>query len=323
MDAILSKEKLSLIVSNYDLGSLKSSRKFTNGSVQTNILLETDKGKYVLRYYKHGRSLKSVTFEVNLINYLKRKAYPCPGLYKNNQGNFISLNNEKPYVIFEFIEGNHIENPNEEQLQSLIKRVAELQNITKNYSPVYNKYRLNYNLESCKTLAKTKAKGIATANSSAKLNWYENELSKLVLPKSLPKGICHCDFHFSNALFKNNKFNALIDFDDANYTYLMFDLVWLANPFKKEFEWNTWNNFNSNDNILNLSEVRDIVAEYNKYRQLNNNEKCHFYDLHKLSILIDCIWYFERGSVEDFFEKRKIDSLNKLGRKDFYSKIFL
>ncbi len=74
-------------------------------------------------------------------------------------------------------------------------------------------------------MARRKAKAIGTANAKNKLKWFESELSKLSLPKSLPKGICHCDFHFSNVLFTKGKFSALIDFDDANYTFLTFDLV--------------------------------------------------------------------------------------------------
>ena len=319
MKTNFSKDKLSNILSNYNLGKLKSSSLFTNGTVQTNILLKTDKNRYVLRYYKQGRSLNSVLFEINLINYLKRKKYPCPSVFKNSHGNFIGLFNNKPYVIFEFIEGEHLEKPNKKQTNELIKKIAELQIITKNYKPVNKKYRLNYGIESCRDLATKEAEKIGTTNSADKLNWLKNELSKLVLPKSLAKGICHCDFHFTNVLFKNNKFNALIDFDDANYTYLMFDLVWLINPFKKSFEWNTWSSFNKTDNVFDFREAKQMVSEYSKHRQLSNNEKCHFFDLYKLSILIDSVWYFERGDVKDFFEKRKIDSLNNLGRDKFHN----
>ena len=44
---------------------------------------------------------------------------------------------------------------------------------------------------------------VDTANAQAKLHWYRQELSQLTLPGSLPKGVCHADFHFSNVLFKD------------------------------------------------------------------------------------------------------------------------
>ena len=309
------------ILSNYNLGNFVSFEPITGGTVQTNILLKTSKNKFVLKYYEH-RSINSVLFEVNLIKYLKGKNYPCPSPFKDICKNFIGIHNEKPFVIFEFAEGQHIKNPNKEQKNQLIKKVADLQNITKTYKPFYKQYRWNYSVELCRKIAKEKASKISTKNGNKKLKWVENELSKLYLPKSLPKGICHCDFHFSNILFKNNKFNALIDFDDANYTYLSYDLICLIEPFISSFNWNTWINFQTTDNVFDFIETKKIISEYMKYRKLNSNEKHHLFDIYKLSILIDCIWYFKRGNANDFFEKRKIDYLNNLGRNEFYKRIF-
>ncbi len=309
------------ILSKYDLGDFISFEPIKNGTVQTNILLETSKGKFVFRYYE-CRSKNSVLFEVNLIKYLKDKNYPCSAPFRNRHGNFIGIHNEKPFVIFEFVEGKHIENPSEAQRKQLIQKVAELQNITKNYNPYYKKYRWNYSVELCKKLAKDEAKKISTKNAKDKLEWLKSELLKLNLPKFLPKGICHCDFHFSNVLFKNGKFNALIDFDDANYTFLSWDLICLTEPFISTFDWNTWNKFKPTNNVFDFKQIKKVVAEYMKYRPLNNNEKYYLFDIYKLSLLMDCIWYFKRGNAKDFFEKRKIDYLNNLGRYTFYKKVF-
>ena len=62
---------------------------------------------------------------------------------------------------------------------------------------------------------------------------------------------------------------------------------------------------------------------YSKYRPLGEIEKESLFDIFKLSILFDCIWYFNRGNSGDFFEKRKIDYLNRLGRENFYYYLFV
>ncbi|MCK5026614.1 MAG: homoserine kinase [Nanoarchaeota archaeon] len=314
------KNEIIKILSNYKLGDLIDFELFTKGTVQTNLLLKTTKGNFMLKYYEN-RSKNSVLFEINLIRYLKDKKFPCPAILRNKHEKFVDIYNKKPYVIFEFVEGKHIEKPNKEQKKQLIKKVAELQNITKNYRPFYKKYRWNYSVELCKKLARIKAKKINTINSKEKLKWLEMELSKLHLPRSLPKGICHCDFYFSNVLFKDDKFNALIDFDDANYTYSLYDLTCLIEPFVPSFNWNTWDRFKITDKVFNFKETKKVVHEYMRFRQLNNNEKKHLFDVYKLSILIDCVWYFKRGKAKDFYEKRKIDYLNACGRKEFYNKI--
>ncbi len=275
------KDEIVKILSNYDLGDFVSFKPIAKGTVQTNFILQTSKGKFVFRYYEN-RSKDSVLFEANLIKYLKDKKYPCPVPFKNKYGKLIGIFNNKPYVIFEFIDGEHIENPNEEQKEQLIKKVAELQNITKNYSPYYRKYRWNYSIELCKKLAENETKKLGTENAKEKSKWLKSELSKLKLPKSLPKGICHCDFHFSNVLFKNGKFNALIDFDDANYTYLLYDLICLTEPFVSSFDWNTCNKFKITDNVFDFKQTQKTVSEYMKYRPLNDSEKRHLFDVYML-----------------------------------------
>lgn len=316
-----SKSDFDQILSNYDLGTYKESEPISEGTVQTNFLLNTTEGKFVFRYYEN-RSKESALFETDLIRYLKEKNYPCPTPMKNKHKELVGVFNGKPYVILEFMEGGPVGNPGNDQKNQLIKMVAELQNITKDYKPKYTEFRWNYNIELCRELARKEAGKLNTSSSRAKLKWYEDELSKIELPDFLPKGICHCDFHFSNVLFKDGKFNALIDFDDANYTYLSYDLASLINPFKFGFDWSTWNQFGKDDDIFDFSEVKKTVSEYMKYRQLAEEEKKHLFDVYKLSIMLDCIWYFERGNADDFYERREIEYLNRLGRDEFYRKTF-
>lgn len=317
-----SEQQLREILSHYQLGEYKASQPISQGNVQTNFFLSTTQGTFVFRYYEN-RSRESVLFESHLIHYLKNKHFPCPALLKNKEGKYIGVAHEKPYAIFEFIEGQHIENPTEEQKKQLIQKVAELQNVTRKYRPRSKKYRWNYSSELCRNLAHEAAQEIGTVQAEEKLAWVEQELVTLQLPKSLPKGICHSDFHFSNVLFKDGTFHALLDFDDANYTFLMYDLATLINPFLPSFDWNTWVSFQKDENVFDFREVRETVQEYSKYRPLSKNEKRHLFDVYKLTILFDCIWFFQRGERQDFYEKRKIDALNRFGREQFYNELFV
>ena len=72
-----SKEDFSKILSNYDLGGIKKFRPFKLGAVQTNLLLETEKHKFVFRYYE-SRPEKYALFEINILQYLAKHSYPCP-----------------------------------------------------------------------------------------------------------------------------------------------------------------------------------------------------------------------------------------------------
>jgi homoserine kinase type II len=135
----------------------------------------------------------------------------------------------------------------------------------------------------------------------------EQELDKLVLPGNLPCGVCHVDHNLSNLLFEGDTLVAVLDFDSANYTYLTFDLVDLMGWYGGE---------------LNFVTGRRILQEYESHRPLTANERRHLYDVDKLSILIDCLWFFDRGGPADFKEQHKIERLNAMGREGFYERMF-
>lgn len=317
----LKEEDFKEILLNYNLGELKSFQIIKNGTVQTNYLVVTDEGKFVLRLYSF-RKIESIKFEINLINYILKRKFPTAFPMKGKNNKYINFYKDNPYVFFEFIKGEHISNPSQKQFESIIKAAGLLNNMTKNYNPKYREYRWNYNPEFCRNLAKEKAGEIGSENAKEKYRWITGELEKLNLPSNLTRGVCHCDFHYSNIFFDDDRFVALIDFDDANYTYLTYDLVSLMNPFLPEFSWKTWKKFGHEENILVFDECRYIIQEYLKYRPMSSLEKRHIFDVYKLSVLIDCLWYFRRGKVEDFFEKRKIDALNNLGREKFFGNLF-
>ena len=145
-----------------------------------------------------------------------------------------------------------------------------------------------------------------------KFAWVKQQLSWLDFPKELPKGICHCDFHFSNILFRDDQLVGLIDFDDANFTYLTFDLVCLIDTWAWHYP----------SKELDLQKAKDIVRRYEAARRLSPIEKRHFLDVYILSILFDSIWNFSRGTVGNFYEQIKIDFLTNLGRGALQDKIF-
>lgn len=318
---VFSRQQFLEILSLYTLGAYRDSRPVAQGTVQTNYFLQSTRGSFVFRYYEN-RSRGSVLFETNLMHYLKHKSYPCPAPLRNRQGSFVGMYCEKPYAIFEFIEGEQVESPNADQKRQIIRKAAELQSITRTYHPRYKTRRWNYSPQLCLALGQEAAKKINTLEANEKLEWLEKELSILHLQTALPKGICHCDFHPSNILFKNGELKALLDFDDANYTYLTYDLATLIDPFYPFFNWQIWSRFDKEACVFDFKEAKETVLEYSKYRPLSHNEKRYLFDVYKLSILFDSIWYYARGDGKDFYEKRKIDHLNELGRERFYREIF-
>ena len=302
-----SKEDFRKILSNYDLGEYKKFKPFKLGAVQTNLLIETTKDKFVFRYYEI-RTEKYALFEVNILQYLAKHSYPCPAPIRNTHGGFIGKYKNKPFVLFEFMEGEHRKSSNP---KLIAQAIGKLHKITIGYKPKYHESRYPFDQKSCWKDAKSNSKKIKSkSEAKRRLGWLKIELDKLKLSDNLPKGVCHCDTHPSNFLYKNGNLVAVLDFDDANYINLLYDVAnmiyFWAWPHKKK---------------IIFDKAKDLLKEYSKYRKLNETEKKHLYDLLKMVIFMSIGWFIHNDN--DFFsEKRKIEFLNLIGREEFYNKIF-
>ncbi len=309
-----SKEELNKILVDYNLGQLKSSRPFKEGAVQTNILLKTTKGKFVLRYYEQ-RSKKYVLFEVNILHYFYDKKYPCPTPIRNVHGDFIGKYKKKYYAIFDYVKGKHIQKPNKIQYHELGKYLAKLHNISQGYKPDYWDVREAKDKKYCFDTAKIEAKRFKSkTKSKERLQIFKKEIDKVKLPGSLPKGVCHGDWDITNLKFESNKIVGVLDFDDACYTHLIFDVA----NFIYYWAW-------MRERKFNFVRARSLLKDYLKYRKLSETEKKYLFDGIKMVIFTYMGWFFyEKYKGEDIFVKslKRLQFLDSIGRDKFYQKLF-
>ena len=299
------------IIPNYALGEISAFAPIEQGSVQTLYYFQTAVGEFIFRYYEN-RSKESVNFEADLLAYLKARNYPCPELVMDDRGQYVGVFQDKPFTIAKFIQGEHIEQPTPAQRHQLIQSSAQLQIAGKKFQSPFTRYRWNYTPQLCLRLANIEHQKILSDQSQRKLSWLRAVVSNLDLPDAHPKGVCHCDFHFSNALFQGDRLVSLIDFDDANITFLTFDVVCLIDAWAWPYPQKT----------LDLSQARNIIQIYELYRPLSPIERNCLMDVYKLMILFDCIWFFARSSSEQFYERVKIETLDSLGRDAFQRSLF-
>ncbi|MGI5958508.1 MAG: homoserine kinase [Massiliimalia sp.] len=304
----------------YSLGHVIEQKPISEGTVQSNYLLRTQAGNVVLRYYEN-RTQEQVTYEMELLHYLAQQEFPCAAPIKTNGGK-LHCYRGKPYLVFPYLSGIHVVDPNERQLAEKIRWIARLGELTDSLHLKQEQNRLNYSVKTCADLAEQAAKRIGTQNAQHKRDWLLHQLTLLEFPEEMRKSVCHCDYAPSNLLYEGDRLNALIDFDDANYTFRFFDLISIMDFFVPGFNHETWSQYCLEDSILDFAQPKKLLKMFLKYTQIPLVDQRHFYDILKLSILFDCIWYFERGEVSDFFEKRKIDAINRMGREKFFASLF-
>jgi homoserine kinase type II len=316
-----SNETIQNILRSYTLGDLIKAEPIAEGTVQTNYKIITTKTTVVLRCYEN-KPIESVLFEMELLNSLTAKGFPTPRPIPNKTGDLVFHEQNKPCALFPFASGAHFDTLNPSQQLSQMQTVAQLNKDTIGYESAYTASRCLYAPPFCREMLEKIERGIDTENSRKKKVWFLSQLSSLSLPDSLPKAICHCDAYPYNILFEGDRLSALLDFDQANITYACYDLALLLPLFVDGFDWDTWEQFDRSAPILDFDKAKMVLSDYETIRPLSTEERYFLFDVVKLTVLFDCLWYFERGNADDFFERRKIETLNQLGRNGFYEQLF-
>ncbi|KFC62550.1 Homoserine kinase [Devosia sp. LC5] len=296
----ISERDFPAILSNYDVGGYQNFRTFANGAGQTTLLLETDGGKYVLRYYEN-RTEQHVDFEVQLFAFLRDKRYPVPAILKSRTGQFAGTYRGKPYVLMELISGEHGRNPNDhfdaEQAASVVESVAGLHILTKEYRPQCFLNREAFDAAYCWRQFQKKHQDLTETEAGL---WFKAELDSLTFPADMPRGLCHADLNFGNFLLRENEVVAVLDFDMSFYGPLIYDVAsliyWWAMPPADG---------------LRVEVARFIIAEYGKHRPLSDSEKEHLIDALKLIVLLGISWG-DRSEIDR--ERAKVELLASASR---------
>ncbi|MCP4640550.1 MAG: homoserine kinase [bacterium] len=308
---MLRKHDFAEILSRYRLGGYVNAEPFATGAVQVNVRLTTTKGLYALKWYRN-RSRERVQFEVHILRFLERRSFPAPIPVRDASGAYVGEHKGKPYAIYTIVPGAHVEKPRRAHLEQLAACAANLHRVSRGYRPpALASARMDTRQFLWKAAQAEARKLGMNANAKAKLRWMRDQLDALRLPNSLPKGICHYDYHHSNFLFTKGRLSGLVDFDDARHARLVLDVANLLDYW-------TW----AHGKGVDFSRARQLLREYTKHRPLNEAEKRHLFDAWKAQILLDKVYFFGRGQADDFYEKRKIEQLDGVGRTGFERSVF-
>lgn len=300
----------------YALGGVCRAAPLTAGSVQQNILLETPKGRFVLRLYGN-RSRQSVELELQSLHELVECGFPCARPVERadqaHGGELLGPDRSgNPTALFEFVEGEHSATLTPAQQLSVIRAMAWLHSHTAGRERFHSPARANYTVDFCRDRIEAARAASRLQDRDRKAHWLLSRLERCELPDELPKGFCHCDYDSTNLLFDGAELKALLDFDDANYTWLILDI---ANALDYWY----W----PHDGRPELSRAVTILREYNRLRPLTFAERQHLFDAHRYQIILDAVWFFDRGRADEFSERRKLEYLDEIGVSEYRNRLDL
>jgi homoserine kinase type II len=204
------------ILAKFDIHNISSFELLGGGSENTNYLVKSENGKYVLCIFEQ-KTEKNAKDLAHLLKHLEKNNFNTSKLMYNSDSEPVIIWKDKPIIIKTFIEGKIRNDLSPHLLKMIGKELAKLHQIN---APEYISDQLNYGKEQFVNVKKY------SANSEFDI-WLKNILEYIdpYLKLNLPKSIIHSDVFWDNVIIGENDNSAtIIDFEESVNYYRLFDI---------------------------------------------------------------------------------------------------
>lgn len=252
-------EELSEFIAGYDLGALLSVKGIAEGVENSNFLLVTESGQFILTLYEKRVSPADLPFFLGLMEHLAGRGISCPLPVHNRSGETLGHLAQRPAAIVTFLQGMWVRRPRNHHCNALGKAMAELHlagegfGLTRANALSVGGWRPLF--EPCADRADEVGRGLG-AQISSELAFFDDNW-----PSGLPTGIIHADLFPDNVFFLRDEVSGLIDFYFACNDTFAYDLAIALNAWCFE-----------TDMSLNVTKARALLTAYSSLRPLTQEE---------------------------------------------------
>src|SRR5260370_33154106 len=102
---VVSDEELQQFLAGYDIGELLSYKGIAEGVENSNFLLHTSAGYFILTLYEKRVASSDLPFFLGLMTHLASRGINCPQPVKNKNGEALIALAGRPAAISHFLEG--------------------------------------------------------------------------------------------------------------------------------------------------------------------------------------------------------------------------
>src|SRR3989304_4206753 len=120
------EEELAKFLAGYDLGALLSCKGIAEGVENTNYLLHTGAGYFILTLYEKRVAKAELPFFLGLMEHLATRGINCPQPVKNKKGNALAELAGRPAALVTFLEGVSVRRPNVSHCTAVGRALAQL-----------------------------------------------------------------------------------------------------------------------------------------------------------------------------------------------------
>jgi homoserine kinase type II len=253
-------EDLAAFLADYALGELLSYKGIAEGVENSNFLVHTRAGSYILTLYEKRVAAHDVPFFLALMEHLAARGLTCPQPVKNRRGDVLGTLCGRPAAVVTFLEGMWIRRPAAWHCGAVGEALAQLHRAGGDF-PLRRANALSVAgwralYETCRE----RADGV-----QPKLQQFlAAELAQLerVWPQGLPQGVIHADLFPDNVFFLGDRLSGLIDFYFACTDTLAYDVAICLNAWCFE-----------PDHSYNVTKGRMLLQAYDRLRPLSAAER--------------------------------------------------
>ena len=256
----ITDDELSDLLADFDLGAALSFKGIAEGVENSNFLLETEAGRFILTVYEKRVNAADLPFFLELMRWLAKHGYPSSEPMADREGRLIKTVRGKPCAITQFLNGLSVRRPSAAHCREAGAGLAELHLASAGF-PMTRENDLGQQAWG-PMFADLHADAEGLKPGLAKTIAADLDLLAAKWPKGLPSGVCHADYFPDNVFFTAGKFAGTIDFYFACTDAFAYDVAVALNAWCFE-----------PDGSFNITSARQFLAGYESRRPLSDAER--------------------------------------------------
>lgn len=277
-------DELDRLLERYDIGRAVACKGIAEGVENSNFLLQTESGTFILTLYEKRVDPADLPFFLGLLRHLADRGFPCPLPVAARDGTMLQRAAGRPAAIVSFLTGRWPKKRRPAHAQAVGEVLAWLHLAGADF-PLRRANALSLDgwaelVRRCGRRADEVQAGLADELAA------EIAALRAAWPAGLPTGVIHADLFPDNVFFVDDRLSGVIDFYFACNDILIYDLAICLNAWCFE-----------PDGAFNITKARLMLQAYRERRPIGRAE-------------FDALPVLSRGAALRFLATRLYDWLN-------------
>lgn len=254
----LTDSDMRALVADYYLGELVSFQGISGGVENTNYFLTTTTGKYVLTLFEEFE-FDEVPYFLDVVAHLKHKGFNVPAALIDIHGERLRVVKDRPAIIVDCFPGDGLEQTSVETCRQMGAALAKLHIAGEDFPEQRESHRGMdwWHATSTTLLPELEPKQAELLQSQ--IAAFDEFIAQ---HPDLPKTTIHGDLFYNNTLFDGENLSAIIDFYNACYSWVMYDLAIVVNDWCSDMS----------TGELDMEKYRALMKAYLYVREPNAGE---------------------------------------------------